>query len=47
MNFFKKKELKVILWSYGPQGKTNLLYRGLKGIKDITPKILPTIGFNV
>ena len=47
MNFFKKKELKVILWSYGPQGKTNLLYRGLKGNKDITPKMLPTIGFNV
>ena len=45
MNFFKKKELKVILWSYGPEGKTSLLYKGFKGMKDM--KFIPTIGFNV
>ena len=48
MNFFKMrkiKELKVILWSFGEEGKTNLLYRGLKGIKDF--QTLHTVGINV
>ena len=46
MNFFKKKkEIRVILWCYGSEGKTNLIYRGFKGIKDY--KSIPTIGFNV
>ena len=44
MNFLKKKELKVILWSYGSEGKTSLLYKGFKGMKDI--QLIPTIGFN-
>ena len=45
MNFFKRKELKATLWSYGSEGKTTLLYRGLKDLKNI--KTIPTIGFNV
>ena len=45
MNFFKKKELRVVLWSYSDEGKTTLLYRGFKGIHDF--KTIPTIGFNV
>ena len=45
MNFFKKKELRVVLWSFSDEGKTTLLYRGFKGIKDF--KTIPTIGFNV
>ena len=45
MNFFKKqKELRVLLWCYGSEGKTNLIYRGFKGIKGY--KSIPTIGFN-
>ena len=45
MNFFKKKELRVTLWSFSDEGKTSLLYRGFKGIKDY--RTIPTIGFNV
>ena len=45
MNFFKKKELRVILWSFGHEGKTSLLYKGLKGMKDIY--FIPTITFNI
>ena len=45
MNFLKKKELRVVLWSFDDEGKTNLLYRGFKGIKDF--KSIPTCGFNV
>ena len=47
MNFFKKKtkRIRVVLWSYGDEGKTNLLYKGFKGIKNY--KSIPTIGFNV
>ena len=45
MNCFKKKELRVSLWSYNAEGKTTLLYRGLKSIKDF--KTIPTCGFNV
>ena len=45
MNFFKKKELKVVLWSYNDEGKTHLLYQGFKGIKNF--KTIPTCGFNV
>ena len=45
MNLFKKKALSAILWSYGPEGKTSLLYKGFKGMKDM--KFFPTIGFNV
>ena len=44
MNFFQKKELKVVLWSYNGKGKTTLLYQGFKGIKKF--KTLPTCGFN-
>ena len=43
MNFIKK-ELRVVLWSYNDEGKTNLLYRGFLGIKDY--KSIPTCGFN-
>ena len=45
MNFFKKKALRVVLWSYSDEGKTTLLYRGFKDIHDF--KTIPTIGFNV
>ena len=45
MNFFKKKKLRVALWSYDDEGKTYLLYKGFKGIKDF--KTIPTCGFNV
>ena len=45
MNFLKKKVLTVILWSYGCEGKTSLLYKGFKGMKDM--QVIPTIGFNV
>ena len=45
MNFFKKKELRVVLWSYGDEGKTTLLYRGFKDIQNF--KTIPTIGANV
>ena len=45
MNFFKKKDLRVVLWSYSDEGKTTLLYRGFKDIHDF--KTIPTIGFNV
>ena len=45
MNFFKKKELRVALWSYNAEGKTTLLYQGFKGIKNY--KTIPTCGFNV
>ena len=46
MNFFsKKKQLRVVLWSFNDEGKTNLIYKGFKGIKDF--KSIPTCGFNV
>ena len=45
MNFFKKKGLSVVLWSYSDEGKTTLLYRGFKDIQNF--KTIPTIGFNV
>ena len=45
MNFFKKKELRVVLWSFSDEGKTTLLYRGFKDIHNF--KTIPTIGFNV
>ena len=45
MNFFRKKELRVILWSFGCEGKTSLLYKGLKGMKDI--QLIRTITFNI
>ena len=45
MNYYKKKELRVVLWSFNDEGKTNLLYRGFLGIKDY--KSIPTCGFNV
>ena len=45
MNLFKKKELRVILWSYGAEGKTTLLYSGFKDMKNI--KFIHTVGFNV
>ena len=44
MNLFKKKEIKVILWSYGCEGKTSLLYKGFKDMKDI--QLFQTVGFN-
>ena len=46
MNYFKKKELRVVLWSFGAEGKTTLLYQGLKKVNDNRAP-LPTIGFNV
>ena len=46
MNYFKKKELRVVLWSFGAEGKTTLLYQGLKKVNDNRAPI-PTIGFNV
>ena len=46
MNYFKKKELKVILWRIGSEGKTTLLYRGLKKMNDFQ-KIIPTVGCNI
>ena len=39
------KGIKVILWSFGCEGKTTLLYKGFKGMKDVN--LIPTIGFNV
>ena len=45
MNFFNKKELKVILWSHLDEGKTSLLYNGFKRIKDM--KVFPTVGANL
>ena len=45
MKFFRKKELRVILWSFGCEGKTSLLYKGLKGMNDI--QLIPTITFNI
>ena len=45
MNFFKKKKIRVTLWSLNDEGKTNLLYKGFLGIKDC--KSIPTCGFNV
>ena len=45
MNFSKKKELKVVLWSYGCEGKTSLLYKGFKDMKDM--QLFHTVGFNV
>ena len=46
MNFFiPKKELKVYLWSFGDEGKTTLLYRGLKGKKDFQTTF-HTVGYN-
>ena len=45
MNFFKKKELKVILWSFCDEGKTYLLYKGFKGLKDFNT--IHTVGFNI
>ena len=44
MNFLKKEVLKVILWSYGDEGKTSLMYKGFKCMKDI--QTIPTIGIN-
>ena len=45
MNLFKKKELKVILWSFGCEGKTSLLYKGFKDMKDF--QIFQTVGANI
>ena len=49
MNFLKKerKDMKIILWSFGPEGKTTLLYRGFKEMKDFYKNPIPTIGINV
>ena len=44
MNYSKKK-LKAILWSFGCEGKSTLLYQGFKEMKNV--KLIPTIGFNV
>ena len=45
MNLSKKKLNRVIMWSYGDEGKTYLLYRGLLGLKNFTT--IHTVGFNV
>ena len=45
MNFFRRKELRVILWSFGSEGKTSLLYKGFKGMNNL--QLLPTITFNI
>ena len=45
MNFLKKKMLTVILWSYGCEGKTSLLYKGFKDMKDF--QIFQTVGANI
>ena len=45
MNLFQKKELKVILWSNGDEGKTSLLYKGFKGIHNFPD--FPTVGSNI
>ncbi len=44
--FLKKKEIKVVLWSYPNKGKTALLYKGFKGNKD-NHKCYHTVGFNM
>ena len=38
------KGIRVVLWSFGCEGKSTLLYEGFKGIKNV--KLIPTIGFN-
>ena len=38
------KGIRVVLWSFGCEGKSTLLYEGFKGIKNA--KLIPTIGFN-
>ena len=45
MSLIKNKAIKVILWSFGSEGKSTLLYKGFKGMKDV--KLIPTIGINV
>ncbi len=45
MNLFKKKELKVTLWSFGCEGKTSLLYKGFKNMKDF--QLFQTVGANI
>ena len=46
MNFFRRKKyLRVTLWSHCDEGKTFLLYKGFKNVRDF--KSIPTIGFNV
>ena len=39
------KGIRVVLWSFGCEGKSTLLYEGFKGIKNV--KLIPTIGINV
>ena len=40
-----KKELKVVLFGFQDEGKTNLLYRGLKDINNF--KTIPTLPWNI
>ena len=49
MNFLTKKEktMKIILWSFGSEGKTTLLYKGFKEKEDFPKNPITTVGFNV
>ena len=45
MSTSKNKDMQVVLWGFNGEGKTHLLYQGLKGIKDF--KTTSTLPWNI